>query len=111
MRVMQMSSHDVVNVSGVRDSFVAAPAPVLMCGLVPFTSVAGCTALRILSAGIQLVLVGVSVVSVMEMTLMDVIRVIAMHDTGMAALFTMAVVVWIVYVTCRHVLVELLSDS
>ena len=87
--VVQTAVYDVVDVIAVRYGFVAAAFAVNMTG----TSLHGVAAVGVGGVYIEAVLVVVAVVLVVQVAVMDVVDVVAVFDRGMAAAFTVNVLV------------------
>jgi hypothetical protein len=80
VRVVQVVRHDVVGVIPVGERFVAAAGTVLVTGSVPATHMPGSTAIGVRLADGHDMLVGVPVVDVMQVTVVEIIRVSLVAD-------------------------------
>ena len=104
MRMMQMAVDQVIDVIAVRYRFVSASGTVDVSRLVAAATVVRCASFRIFRANLQPVLVDVITMWMVQMTIMQIIDVIAVPDSSMAAVGTMLVVMVCMmrFVASRH---------
>lgn len=104
MRVMQMSIDQVINMVAVWNSFMTAIWPMLMIGIMPCTTVLWRTFIWVFVTYGKRMLINMFVVLMMKVSIMQVIDMVAMHNRGMAATFTvlMVMVFMVFFSTYSH---------
>jgi hypothetical protein len=101
MRVMQVAVNKVVNMVAVRDGFVTAAWSVNVACLVSGAMMIRSTDVRILLCDFQDMLFDLTIcLNVVQMSIMQVVHMIAVLDTRVLAIWTMLMVV--MSVQCRH---------
>jgi len=93
MRVMKMAIDKVVDVIAVRHRRVTATRSVHMAGLVATAVVVRRAAVRIFRADFESVLVDMIAMRVVQVTVMQVVDMVAMSDGGVATVRTVLMVV------------------
>jgi hypothetical protein len=108
VRMVEMSVYEVVNVVAMRHRFVSASRAVNMIRIVSLASVCGCAASRIGVADLQRVLFDLAVrADVMQVTVVQVVHVVAVLNSGVLAV--RAVFVVVIGVQISHVKVPYLE--
>jgi hypothetical protein len=93
MRMMQVAVDDIVDMIAVRYRFVSASRPVHMDCIMGAAAVVRRTLIRILRADLEPVLVYMIAMRMMQVTIMQVIDMIAMPDGGVPAVRAVLMVV------------------
>jgi hypothetical protein len=101
VRMVQVATHEVIDVVAVRHRFMAAVGPVTMCLLVSGAVMAGGAAGRIGTGDRQPVFLDVAAVLVVQMAVVQVIGVAVVVDGRVAAVRPVLMVV--AFVVSRHV--------
>lgn len=86
MRVMKVALDEIIDVVTMRHRFMAAAAPVLMSGRMPAAAMLRGAGVRMRIVHRDRVLIDVIVVHVMEMSVVQVVDMVAMADGGVAAI-------------------------
>jgi hypothetical protein len=102
MLTMDVTLHEVIDVTRVRHGFVPAGRVVTMRHIVPVTIVPARTVRRISARGDQLVFVDVTLVRVMQVTVVQEVCVIFMLYFRMSAAVAVQMVVCVVRCVCCH---------
>jgi hypothetical protein len=89
VRVMKVAVNQIIHMIPVRDAFVPATGPMLMCRLMPGTLVVGRAALGIGCSDVKHMLVDMFAMHVVHMSVVEVIDMAIMNDSGMPALGAM----------------------
>jgi hypothetical protein len=92
VRVVQVAFDKVVNVVAVGDGFMAATGAVDVLGIVAIASVGGGAVGRIGSGDVERVFIDMASVRVMQVTVVQVVDVVAVLDGGMPAVLAVLVV-------------------
>ena len=103
VRVVQMAIHQIAGVVTVRNGFVAAAGAVHVVSRVAATDVAGSATVGILGGNLDgVVLDRTAFLLVMQVSVVQIVDVIAVLDGGVAAVFSVIVIVMIAVVVMSH---------
>jgi len=91
MRVVQMSTDQVVAVIAVRDRLVAALTPMVVVCIVVVACVRGRTTLGVITRDVQTMLVHMAFMSCVQMAVVQVVYMVGVADFGMGTARTMLV--------------------
>ena len=102
--VMQVAVDQIVDMIAVRYRLMSASGPVNVIRGMGATTMGRCTLIRIFRADLDPMLVYVVAMWMMQMPIMQIVDVVAVPDSGMAAVRAMLMVMvgMVVFVACAH---------
>ena len=103
VRVMQVPTDEVIHMVTVRNSLVAAVGTMCVFAAVTFAIVLGGAVLRIHPADCNDMLVDVLAMDMVQMAIMEIIRMAVVHDRLMPAFRTVRVIMRGVFLTLHEV--------
>lgn len=99
VRMVQVTSDDVVHVISVWNRLVTAIRPVIVVTSMVVTAVIGSTLVRVRIVDVQFVLIDMIIMDVVKMTIMEVVPMISMLDSLVSATFSVLMLMFIVNFT------------